>query len=188
VPEPCEADDDNFRVSEEKKEPEGSFGFEGVYGSTLSTSSGAFCAPAEAFTFGAGGDLSGTVCCVAWEEEKRELMLLIHDGRREARGSSGLVLSVFARPKMLGRLLAWALAGTGWGVGVVGRAGSVFCLGCDSDGGVTCVGGVFFAVSGDGWRGLSGSLLVGTGGFVSLATDTLDEACLRCWFSEQLSV
>jgi len=64
-------------------------------------------------------------------------MLLIHDGRRDDRGSSGFDLSVLARPNMLGRLLAWGFVGTAGGVGVLGRAGSVFCLGCDSDGGVT---------------------------------------------------
>lgn len=64
-------------------------------------------------------------------------MLLIHDGRLDARGSSGVVFSVLARPNMLGRLLGGVLPGTAGGVGVLGRAGSVFCLGCDSDGGVT---------------------------------------------------
>jgi hypothetical protein len=34
---------------------------------------------------------------------------------------------------------------------VVGRAGSVFCLGCDRDGGVTCEGAVFLDASGEGW-------------------------------------
>ena len=71
------------------------------------------------------------------EEEKRELMLLIQDGHRDVRGSSGVALSVLARPNMLGRLLACGLLGTGGGVGVLGRAGSVFCFGCDSEGGVT---------------------------------------------------
>jgi hypothetical protein len=64
-------------------------------------------------------------------------MLLIHDGRREARGSSGLTLSVLARPRILGRLLTCGLLGTAGGVGVLGTAGSVFCLGCDNEGGVT---------------------------------------------------
>jgi hypothetical protein len=109
--------------------------------------------------------------------------LLIHDGRREARGSSGLALSVLARPNMLGRLLGWAF-GTVGGVGVLGRAGSVFCLGCDNDGGVTCVGGVFFAASGDGgWRWVSGSLFVDSGDLVSFATEAVEAACFRCWFS-----
>ena len=89
--------------------------------------------------------MSGCDCCgwvpgrcgVVCEEEKRELMLLIQDGRRDVRGSSGVTLSVLARPSMLGRLLAWGLLGTGGGVGVLGRAGSVFCFGCDNDGGVT---------------------------------------------------
>lgn len=103
--------------------------------------------------------MSGGVCCGCGvdrcgapceEEEKRELMLLIHDGRRDARGSSGLAFSVLVRPSRVGRLLGWALLGTFWGVGVLGRAGSVFCPGCDSDGGVTCVGAGLFTVSGAG--------------------------------------
>jgi hypothetical protein len=61
IPEPCEADD-NFLVSEEKNELDDSFGFDGMYGSTLSASSGVFCAPAEALPLGAGGDLSGCDC------------------------------------------------------------------------------------------------------------------------------
>lgn len=101
-------------MSDEKNEPDDSFGFDGMYGSTLSASSGALCAPAEAFPLGAGGDLSGGVCCGCGvdrcgvpceEEEKRELILLIHDGRRDARGSSGLAFSVLVRPSRAGRLL-----------------------------------------------------------------------------------
>ena len=173
-------------MREEKNEPDDSFGFDGMYGSTLSTASGVFCAPAEALPLGAGGDLSGCDCCgVVCEEEKRELMLLIHDGRRDDRGSSGVALSVLARPNMLGRLLTGDLLGTGGGVGVLGRAGSVFCLGCDNEGGVTCVGAGLLVVSGDCccWDG--GSLGGGTGGLVSLVTETVDEACLRCWFSRR---
>jgi hypothetical protein len=99
-----------------------------------------------------------------------------------------LALSVLARPNMVGRLLGWGL-GTVGGVGVLGRAGSVFCLGCDNDGGVTWVGGVFFAASGEGgWRPVSGSLFVDGGDLVSCATETVDAACFRCWFSGQSSV
>lgn len=107
-------------------------------------------------------------------------MLLIHEGRRDVRGSSGLAFSVLVRPSRVGRLLGWALLGTFWGVGVLGRAGSVFCLGCDSDGGVTCVGAGtgLFAVSGAGWVG--GSLVFGSGDLVSLEIEAVDEACFRC--------
>ena len=108
--------------------------------------------------FVAGGDLGG-VCCgapvgrcgVVCDEEKRELILLIHDGRREVRGSSLPLLSVLARLSRVGRLFACALFADVWGEGVVGRAGSVFCLGCDRDGGVTCEGAVFLDASGEGW-------------------------------------
>lgn len=79
-------------------------------------------------------------------------MLLIHDGRRDARGSSLLPLSaLLPRLRMAGRLLVCVFAGVGWGVGVLGWAGSVFCLGCDSDGGVTCVGAGALVVSGEVW-------------------------------------
>jgi hypothetical protein len=78
-------------------------------------------------------------------------MLLIHDGRREVRDSSLPLLSVLTRLSRVGRLLSCALLGAVWGEGVVGRAGSVFCLGCDREGGVTCEGAVFLDVSGEGW-------------------------------------
>jgi hypothetical protein len=78
-------------------------------------------------------------------------MLLIHDGRREARGSSLPLLSVLARLSRVGRLFGCALLVAVWGEGVVGTAGSVFCLGCDREGGVTCDGAVFLVVSGEGW-------------------------------------
>lgn len=115
-------------------------------------------------------------------------MLLIHEGRREARGSSGLGLSLLARLNMAGRLLGWALPVTVWGDGVLGRAGSVFCLGCDSDGGVTWAGTAFFTASGDGRRWAANSLLVGSGDLVSFATEEMDAACFRCWFSGQVSI
>lgn len=78
-------------------------------------------------------------------------MLLIHDGRREVRDSSLPLLSVLTRLSRVGRLFGCALLGAVWGEGVVGRAGSVFCLGCDRDGGVTCEGAVFLDASGEGW-------------------------------------
>ena len=96
----------------------------------------------------------GGACCgaaVVCDEEKRELILLIHDGRREVRGSSLPLLSVLARLSRVGRLFACALLAAVWGEGVVGRAGSVFCLGCDREGGVTCEGAVFLDASGEGW-------------------------------------
>ena len=83
------------------------------------------------------------------DEEKRELMLLIHDGRREDRGSS-LLLSVLPRLSRVGRLFGCGLLVEVCGVGVVGTAGSVFCLGCDSDGGVTCEGASLLVVPGRG--------------------------------------
>jgi hypothetical protein len=110
-------------------------------------------------------------------------MLLIHDGRRDVRGSSGEALSVLARPNMVGRLLAWGLLGTGGGVGVLGSAGSVFCFGCDNEGGVTWVGAGLLVASGDCWCWDGESLVAGTGGLASLERETVDEACLRCWFS-----
>jgi len=77
-------------------------------------------------------------------------MLLIHDGRREVRGSSPTFLSVLPRLSKVGRLFGCALLALVWGEGVVGTAGSVFCFGCDSEGGVTCEGAVFLVVSGVG--------------------------------------
>lgn len=71
---------------------------------------------------------------------------------------------------------------------MLGRAGSVFCLGCDSDGGVTWAGIAFFAASGDGWRWAGNSLFVGSGDLVSFATEETEAACFRCWFSGQVSV
>ena len=63
---------------------------------------------------------------------------------------------------------------------MVGTAGSVFCLGCDNDGGVTWVGAGLLGVSGDGWRWAGESVVVDTGVLVSLVTEAVDEACLRC--------
>lgn len=61
---------------------------------------------------------------------------------------------------------------------MLGRAGSVFCLGCDSDGGVTCAGAGPFAVSGAGWGGRS--VVFVSGDLVSLEREAVDEACFRC--------
>jgi len=94
---------------------------------------------------GAAVGRCGVVC-----DEKRELMLLIHDGRRETRGSSLPFLSVLLRLSRVGLLFGCALLALVWGEGVVGTAGSVFCLGCDSEGGVTCEGAVVLVVSGKG--------------------------------------
>lgn len=73
-------------------------------------------------------------------------MLFIHEGLLDARGSSLLLLSaLLPRLRMFGRLLGWFLLGVveEGGVGVLGTAGSEFCLGCDSEGGVTCEGAGF---------------------------------------------
>lgn len=143
----------------------------------------------------AGGDLGG-VCwgagagrCGVDCDEKRELMLFIHDGLLDWRGSSLLLLfSVLTRLSRLGRLLDWFLFGVvdEGGVGVVGTAGSEFCFGCDSDGGVTCEGALCLLGS-DGvwlwWVWAGRSPLVEAGGLVSFVTEEVDEACLRCWFS-----
>lgn len=157
-----------------------------------------FCAPAEAGLLGAGGERGGGVwevvgvafgfwgvCC---EEEKRELMLFIHEGLLDWRGSSLVALSVLERLSRLGRLLACALL---WGVedggvGVIGTAGSVSCLGCDSDGGVTGAGAGFLVVSLEGWTFCvcgGSSPFAATGGLFSFEVEDVEEACLRCWFS-----
>jgi hypothetical protein len=118
-------------------------------------------------------------------------MLLIHDGRLEARGSSLPLFSALPRLSRVGRLFGCVLEAAVWGEGVVGSAGSVFCLGCDSEGGVTCEGAVFLVVSGEGWCGRDwlGELpLVSAGGLVSFGVEGVADGCLRSWFSAGLSV
>lgn len=84
------------------------------------------------------------------EEENLELMLLIHEGLREPLASSRSV--DVDRPKV-GRFAVCALAEpVGVWVGVLGVAVVLFCLGCDSDGGVTATGAGFLFDSGEGTR------------------------------------
>ena len=66
---------------------------------------------------------------------------------------------------------------------MLGMAGSVFCLGCDKDGGVTGAGAGFLFASGGGcccWVWAGSWTLVAAAGLVSFGMEEVDEACLRC--------